>query len=125
MAVPIERGPTIHGASPRVINVILGAWLFISAFAWAHSREQMTNTWVVGVLAVCFALAAMALPWVRYLNTVLSVWLFISAWALPTVSIGTVWNNVLVAIAMFVISLVPNTPTATPGRFGRMPLRSP
>lgn len=121
MSVPIERPPAAaHGALPRIINIVLGVWLFISAFAWTHSHAQMTNTWVVGVLGVIFALAAMTVPWARYLNTLLAIWLFISAWALPTVSAGTVWNNVLVAIAMFVMSLVATATTAaTPGFLDR------
>jgi hypothetical protein len=109
MAVPAVRGRAGRGAaSPRIINVILGVWLFISAFVWPHTQAQMTNTWILGVLCVIFALVAMAVPWVRYLNTLLAIWLFISAWALPTYNAGTVWNNVLVAIAIFIVSLVPN-----------------
>ncbi|MGH7271714.1 MAG: hypothetical protein ACREJ3_14885, partial [Polyangiaceae bacterium] len=50
-------------------------------------------------------MAAMAVPWVRYLNTILAIWLFISAWSLPAQSVGTIWNNVLVAIAIFIVSL--------------------
>ena len=123
MALPVERGPAaVQGASPRIINVILGVWLFISAFVWPHTTSQMTNTWICGVLAVVFALVAMAVPWVRYLNTLLAIWLFISAWALPSRSPGTIWNNVLVAIAIFIVSLVPSVPSTTAagaGFFGR------
>jgi hypothetical protein len=121
MAVNVERGPAgIPGsAAPRIVNVILGVWLFISAFAWPHTHAQMTNTWILGVLCVIFALVAMAVPWVRYLNTLLAIWLFISAWALPMESPGTVWNNVLVAIAIFIVSLVPSGTTERPGFIGR------
>jgi hypothetical protein len=94
-------------ASARIINVILGVWLFISAFIWPHTYSQMTNTWIVGVLVVAFSLIAMRVPEVRYLNTILAVWLFISVWALPTMSLGTAWNNALVAIAVFFVSLAP------------------
>ena len=94
----------------RVTNVILGIWLFISAFIWPHTTVQMTNTWILGVLCVLFALIAMAVPPVRFVNTALAVWLFISAWALPTASTATTWNNVLVAIAIFLTSLVPSAP---------------
>jgi multisubunit Na+/H+ antiporter MnhB subunit len=120
MAVPIERRPTAGGALPRIINVVLGVWLFISAFAWPHTHAQRTNTWIAGVLAVIFALSATTVPWARYLNTLLAIWLFISAWALPTLNAGTVWNNVLVAIAIFVVSLVPSETTrGAPGFFDR------
>jgi hypothetical protein len=106
MAIPVERKPTVRMTQPGIINAILGAWLFISAFAWPHTMAQMTNTWIVGVLCVICALISMAVPPVRYLVTALAVWLFISTWALPSASPGTLWNNVLVAIAMFVVSLV-------------------
>jgi hypothetical protein len=104
--------------SARVINVILGVWLFISAFAWQHSPQQLTNTWVLGVLCVAFALIALAMPQARYLNTVLAVWLFISAFVLPRANSGTVWNNALVAIAIFLASLSPGevAPVRRPAR---------
>ena len=60
MAVPVERGPAVRGASPRIVNVILGIWLFISAFS------------------------------------------------LRTENVATIWNNFLVAIAIFVVSLIPS-----------------
>ena len=106
-------------APPRIINAILGVWLFVSAFLWPHSQAQLTNTWICGVLCVVFSLVAMAVPQARYLNTLLAIWLFISAWALPTVSAGTIWNNVLVAIAVFILSLVPATPGESSGFLGR------
>lgn len=95
-------------ASARVINIVVGVWLFISAFIWPHSQAQMTNTWIVGVLAVAFAVAAMRAEQARYLNTILAVWLFISVWTLPSLTLGTMWNNALAAILMFFASLVPN-----------------
>jgi hypothetical protein len=122
MSLPIENRPVtqrVNRAPARVVNVLLGVWLFISAFIWPHSQSQLTNTWLVGVLCVLFSLAAMAVPWARYLNTVLAVWLFISAWALPAISMGTIWNNVLSAIAIFVVSLVPSEGERTPGFLSR------
>lgn len=103
---------------PRVANIILGIWLFISAFLWPHGYTQMTNTWIVGVLCVAFALIATRVSEVRYLNTILAIWLFISAWVLPTATAGTRWNNVLVAIAIFFVSLAPgyDRPKAPPAR---------
>jgi hypothetical protein len=104
-------------SAPRVINLILGVWLFISAFIWPHTQAQMTNTWILGVLAVVFSLVAMyADTRARFLNTILSIWLFISVWALPRENAGTAWNNVIVSILMFIFSL-------TPGGAVRAPLR--
>ena len=119
MVSAVDSGPA-RGISPRMVNVIIGVWLFISAFLWPHLQAQLTNTWVCGVLCVVFALVAMAVPWARYLNTLLAIWLFISAWALPAAHPGTIWNNVLCSIAIFIVSLVPSvtgasTSTPAPG----------
>ena len=95
------------GLAARVVNVILGVWLFVSAFAWTHSSAQMTNTWILGALVVIFALIATHLPRLRYLNALTAVWLFISAFALPRMHPGTVWNNALVALVIFFLSLQP------------------
>jgi hypothetical protein len=100
----------------RVVNIVLGIWLFISAFIWPHSYSQMTNTWVVGVLCVAFAVISMRVPEARYLNAILAVWLFISVWALPTISAGTRWNNALVAIASFAAAMAPAYITGTRAR---------
>ena len=105
----------------RIVNIVLGIWLFVSAFLWPHSYAQMTNTWILGVLCVAFALIAMRVPEARYLNAVLAVWLFVSVWALPFISSGTRWSNALTAIAIFFVSLAPGylggpgtRPTARP-----------
>jgi hypothetical protein len=90
-----------------MINVILGVWLFISAFLWPHTYEQLNNTWIVGVLCAACALVAMRYAEARYLNAVLGAWLFISVWVLPTTSRATAWNNALVGIAVFLVALAP------------------
>ncbi|MHB8878479.1 MAG: SPW repeat domain-containing protein [Myxococcaceae bacterium] len=102
----------------RVLAIILGAWLFLSAFLWPHSAAQYTNTWISGLLCVLFAVVSFARPGARYLNTALSIWLFISAFVLPQVSLAGVWNNALVAIGIFVVSLIPamGVPLNRPGR---------
>ncbi len=107
MATAVGSSPYSASQWARGASVVLGVWLFISAFVWPHVAAQQTNTWILGVLFVIFALIAMQSPQVRYVNTVLSIWLFISVWALPHDNRGTMWNNALVAIAVFLLSLVP------------------
>lgn len=101
----------------RLVNLVLGVWLVLSAFAWPHSRAQMTNTWLSGLLAVVFELTAFYEPAVRYLTTVLAVWLFVSSWALREASLGTLWNNAFVAIVLFFVSLVPMRTRARDGTY--------
>jgi hypothetical protein len=90
----------------RLLNLILGTWLFVSAFLWDHSAAQRTNTWILGVLIAVFALAAMSAPAFRWVNTVLAVWLFISSWALPHHNFWAMFNNAVVAFLVFEITLV-------------------
>ena len=121
MNIDSIRNPMMAASWARIANVILGVWLFISAFAWWHGAAQMTNTWIVGILQVIFALVAIfVVPKARYLNTALAIWLFISSISIPSPSTGAVWNNVIVAVLTFVFSLVPSE--REPSRGVRRPL---
>ncbi len=87
------------------INLIVGIWLFISAFLWPHTPAMRADTWIVGALIVLFSLLAMGTPSVRYVNTVLAVWLFVTTLAFHSISVGTLWNNIIASIIVFVASL--------------------
>jgi hypothetical protein len=102
------------------VNVVLGVWLFVSAFIWPHSQAQFTNSWILGIIAVAASLVALSVPAVRFVNTLLGAWLFISAWALPRVTGGTAWNDVIVGAAIFIVSLVgARTSMTGPARLQR------
>jgi len=101
------------GGSARVVNALLGIWLFLSAFVWPHDSAQRTDTWILGILAVVFSFVAMRVPAARFANTVLAIWLFVSAFALHHAVAGTVWNNAIVAVAIFFLSLVPGRDAAS------------
>jgi hypothetical protein len=90
----------------RIVNFFIGVWLFISAFVWPHTASSMTNTWILGVLIAVFALIGMAQPSARWLNTLASIWLFFSTLSIFHSNQATVWNNVIVAIVVFVLSFV-------------------
>ncbi|HEX3866835.1 MAG TPA: hypothetical protein VHV78_08790 [Gemmatimonadaceae bacterium] len=90
----------------RIVNVILGAWLFISTFAWPHTAQSRINTWSLGLLIVLFAIFSIAQPTVRRLNTMAAVWLFFSSLAISQLAQATAWNNMIVAIAVFVVSFI-------------------
>jgi O-antigen ligase len=107
---PAGRGPAapgIHGGEiARLVNVVLGLWLIVSAFAWDHAPAQMTNAWLVGV---CMSLAALLALFtdarIRIFNTLLAMWLFVSVWVLPGVRSDTAWNNLIVAAVVFLLSM--------------------
>jgi hypothetical protein len=76
----------------------------------------MTNTWLMGVITVIVAWIAVATPPIRFINTAVGIWLIISAFALPHMNTGTVWNNVLVGIAIAIVSLIGPVSAGATGR---------
>jgi hypothetical protein len=90
------------------VNLALGVWLFISAFIWQHSPASKTNTWIFGLIIALLSVSARRAPGARFANTAAAVWLFFSTLAISHYSQGTIWNNLIVAIAVFLFSLVPN-----------------
>lgn len=104
-------GRSGRGIPAQMLNIVLGAWLIISAFAWPHSRVQMNNTWLFGALVVFFSALGSVAPRAHHLSALAAIWVFVSARELPSISAATVWNNILVAIAIFIVSLIPVGPT--------------
>ena len=98
---------------PRWVNLVAGIWLFISAFAWPHAEAAQTNTWIVGVLIAIASIWAMFAPAVRFANTIFAIYLFVSAFGFFHENAGTIWNNVIVAVIVFVVSLMPGEPMTT------------
>lgn len=99
----IDRGY----AGARLANTVLGLWLFMSAFMWRHIEASLHNTWLVGALIFASALAALRHSTWRWVNTALAGWLFASTLILfRPLDIKTLWNNVLVAVAVSALSLV-------------------
>ncbi len=92
------------------MNVLMGAWLFISAFLWRHTTAQLANALTVGVLLVACALLAERIPNVRYASTALALWLFVSPLVLPTERIAkagalTTSTSMFIAVVVFIFSL--------------------
>ena len=86
---------------PRLINALLGLWLFVSAFLWPHTSTQRTNAWVVGMLVVSAAVVGVTGRIVgRLVNATLGAWLILSAILLPRTSPATFWNHLLVGAAV-------------------------
>lgn len=95
-------------AATRIARIILGIWLFLSAFLWQHGPEQFANTWIVGLAIVLFALIGGArIVSFRMFSVLAAIWLFISLWVLPTPEPTTRWNNAVVAVLVVLFTLVP------------------
>lgn len=98
--------------SIRIFNVLMGTWLFISAFMWPHSPLEAAFTMACGGLSVVFALATIYYGGFRYLNAGLAVVLFTSTVVLAGWRGPTMWHNAIVAIALFVLALFDSSPEA-------------
>jgi hypothetical protein len=51
---------------PRIFNMLVGAWLIVSAFAWPHAVIEKANTVVCGLLAIGLAVTAIYSRTARY-----------------------------------------------------------
>jgi hypothetical protein len=117
--IETPRGNQERTLWPPWVNLVIGVWLIISAFAWPHLLAAQTNAWMVGTLIAVASVFSMFVPSARYVATVLSIWLFFSAIAFSGARGGTPWHDVIAAIVVFLVSLVPATtlhPTSGGGR---------
>ncbi len=103
----IDAKPLGHpdGLWARTANLLLGAWLVFSAFAWDRGAPRI-NAAVVGYLVFVFALLATTLDGVRALTTALGLWLLASVWLVPASNEAMRWNTGLVGAAVVLLSLI-------------------
>lgn len=104
-----------NGLWARYLSATLGAWLPIFAFMWVDGTSAQTNTWIPGALICIASLAAIVKSAVRWATAALSVWLFFSTLLLPDSSFAVSWHNTVVAVLVFVLSLIPNASTRETG----------
>jgi hypothetical protein len=94
-------------SGPRLANVTLGLWLFLSAFLWPHTPGSRANTWVLGLIIAVLAGVGTPTPAIRALSTVPAVWLLFSSFWIADVTNATMWNNAIVAVLVLMLSLIP------------------
>jgi hypothetical protein len=92
----------------RILNALLGLYLFVAAFFWPQQRAQFVNVMIVGLLTVAFGLASiMGVHHARKVSAALGFWLFLTALVLPTASNGALVNQIVCAVLLVVTSLFP------------------
>lgn len=93
----------------RMLNALLGLWLYLSAFLWPHTRFERGNAWVSGIVAVTAALFGLGGARIgRYVNALVGAWLIVSAIFMRTSMGATFWNHLLVGFALAVFAMVPS-----------------
>ena len=122
------------------LNLLVGIWLFISAFAVYHTTPMMTNNVICGIAVVVLAAirsgGAYDQAWLSWLNALLGVWVIISPWGVMGTgpngpSHGMIINNCITGGVVVVLGVwsalatdtQPRTATAYPdatrSSFGR------
>jgi hypothetical protein len=93
----------------RLVNVLLGLWLYLSTFLWRHTQFERTNAWFSGIVAVTAALVGLGNVKVgRYVNALVGAWLIVSALFMAKATPRTFWNNLVVGFALALFAMVPS-----------------
>ena len=101
---------------PRLLNALLGAWLFASTFLWRHSGDAGFNDWLVGLLVLATALSALYAPKLRWATTFLAAGLGLGALVFSYPSVAARVHDLAVAGAIGVLSFWPARVEADPER---------
>jgi hypothetical protein len=93
----------------RIAVVVLGVWVMFSTNAWALTRPSQINNAIVGAGLFFFGVISIGHEWARYVTLALGIWLFAFAAFVSRGSAVTFWNDAMVALAVFILSLVGGT----------------
>jgi uncharacterized membrane protein len=113
-----------HPTRPDVVNVkamvwgtglpwtllasaVLGLWLMASPAVFGSEPPAANSNYLVGALVVTVALTALAevgRP-VRFVNALFGVWVVAAPWLLSGATPVAAWNDVLVGVALILLSL--------------------
>ena len=115
-----ERVPRAEEA--RYANILLGLWLFLTAFAWRHAPAAWANTWIVGLLVVAVAIWGLTYPGLWRVNALLGLWLIVAAGVFPHLLGASRANNIVVG---FLITTVSGIAWATSGKEQALPASTP
>lgn len=106
-AFHFDHRSSLANAWPRYANLLLSAWLFVSAFAWPHSRDACGAAWISGSMIGMTAFAAIWASPARFFNLIMGgmslIWQAAAASHEPAARV----NGIVVSAVVMVLSLVP------------------
>jgi len=93
----------------RVLNALLGLWLFVSAFMLSRAPMQFVNVLLVSLAVMFFGMASvLGRHGARRVNAALGAWLAISALAFPGMTAGLTAHQIVIAVFLVITSLFPH-----------------
>jgi hypothetical protein len=84
----------------RIFNILMGLWLFASAFVLPQARGQVASTAICGLLAALFALLTSYDRRSRYLTAAVGALVIVLAFAAHPPGSATFWHNGIVGLAI-------------------------
>jgi hypothetical protein len=92
--------------------VVLGLWLFLSAFLWPHTSVQFTNALLVAFLLVGGGvLCLQRVPRARHATAGIAAWLIVSSLVLPDLTPATRVNDMVVGVGVSLLAIAPGLST--------------
>jgi hypothetical protein len=95
----------------NIITAVAAALLLFSPWLFGFSGEQVAswNAWIIGLLIVAKAFAAVVelQEWEEWINLVLGLWVAVSPWLLGFTGVhNALWTHVGVGIAVAILAAV-------------------
>ena len=98
--------------TPRIFNMLMGLWLFVSAFVLPQSRGQFASTAICGALAAFFAAYTSYNRRSRYLTAAVGALVVVLAFAAHPLGSATFWHNGIMGISIAVAAYADRGPLA-------------
>jgi hypothetical protein len=86
----------------RIFNILMGVWLFASAFVLPQSRVQLASTALCGALAALFAAFTNYDLRSRYISAAIGALVVVLAFAIHPLGSATFWHNGIMGISIAV-----------------------
>jgi hypothetical protein len=101
----------------RIFNILMGVWLFASAFILPQGHGQVASTAVCGVLTTLFAALTSYDGRSRYLTEAVGALVVVLAFAVHPLGSATFWHNGVMGISIAVAAWADRGPLIE--RYGR------
>ncbi len=94
-----------------VVNLVLGAWLFLSPWIFGFASETVAswNAWLSGIVITGLAIAALAAfaEWEEWINLVVGIWVIVSPWLVGFSANATVaWVHYAVGVIVAAVAAI-------------------
>lgn len=96
----------------RIFNILMGLWLFASAFIFPQGRGQFAWTAICGALTVLFSALTSYNRRSRYVSAAVGGLVVVLAFVAHPMGSATFWHNGVMGISIAVAALADHGPLA-------------